>query len=67
MGFDEEGEGVEVEEFDGDIGALGFVVGIAGEAAGGEVEAFVPLPEAADEAPYILGADVGALAVLDLT
>lgn len=60
VGFDEEGEGVEVEEFDGDVGPLGLVMGLAGEAAGGEVQTFVSFPEAADEAAHVLGADVGA-------
>lgn len=57
MGFDEEGEGVEVwsRRLTGTLArSASVVVGFAGEAAGGEVEAIVPFPVAADEAADVL-------------
>ena len=58
-------KGVEVEQAHGDIGAVGLIAGLLGEAAGGDVEPTLARAEPADELAH-RGRAHGSLAVLDL-
>ena len=58
-------KGVEVEQTNGDVGAVGLIAGLLGEAPGGDVEPAIARTQPADERAHRGRAD-GSLAVLDL-
>lgn len=59
-------EGVKVEQANGDVGAIGFMAGFLGEAAGANVELAVSWVKLGNERPDRKRNDHGALAMLDL-
>ena len=58
-------KGVEVEQANGHIGAVGLIAGLLGEAPGGDVEPAIARAKPADERAH-RGRAHGSLAVLDL-
>ena len=59
-------EGVKVEQANGDVGAIGFIAGFLGEAAGGNVEPAVSRAKPGNERSDCKRTHHGSLAMFDL-